>query len=75
MTASAARAVDDIHKWYCQGRRAVHAVKGVSALVAAGETCELLQRNGGGKTTLVKILFDIARANPAPAMIRATQQR
>ncbi|MCY3021832.1 MAG: ABC transporter ATP-binding protein [Planctomycetota bacterium] len=54
-------AVEDLHKTYGSGSRAVVALEAVNLAVAAGEIYGLLGCNGAGKTTLVKILLDIVR--------------
>ena len=57
----AAILVEDLHKRYGRGSRAVDALRGIDLAVGRGEIYGLLGRNGAGKTTLVKVLLDIAR--------------
>jgi len=55
--------VSDVTKTYSSGAVAVHALRGVSLDVAAGEILLLLGPSGSGKTTLLSIMGCILRAS------------
>ncbi len=52
--------VTDVHVAYGQ----TPALKGVSLSVAAGEIVSIIGRNGVGKTTLMKTIVGLLRAQP-----------
>lgn len=58
--------LEDVHKTYGRGKRAVTAVRGVSLRVEAGRTLGLIGESGSGKSTLGRIClgaepFDLGR--------------
>ncbi|MBN1420223.1 MAG: ABC transporter ATP-binding protein [Planctomycetes bacterium] len=67
--------VEDVHKRFGRGFRAVDALRGVTLSVAPGEIYGLLGRNGAGKTTIVKILLDIVRADRGRTWLRDRPSR
>ena len=68
-------AVDDVHKTYGRGSKAVTALAGVSLTVAQGEIFGLLGRNGAGKTTLVKTLLDLVRPDRGKTQLLGRSSR
>jgi putative ABC transport system ATP-binding protein len=46
----------DVHKTYDRGGAAVHALRGASLDVAAGEFCSIMGPSGSGKSTLLHVL-------------------
>ncbi|MFF0294102.1 ABC transporter ATP-binding protein [Kitasatospora sp. NPDC004615] len=48
--------VEDVHRTFGAGDRAVHAVRGVSFTAKAGELTALRGRSGSGKTTLLNLV-------------------
>src|SRR5262245_46912295 len=71
MPPSAALAAIDLVKTYPGGRGAppVRALDGLSVAVAPGTVMALLGRNGAGKSTTVKILTTLARADSGQAYV------
>ncbi|OKK17386.1 ABC transporter [Streptomyces sp. CB00455] len=54
--AAAMVAVEDVHRSFGSGPRAVHALRGVSFEVRRGELTALKGRSGSGKTTLLNLV-------------------
>jgi ABC-2 type transport system ATP-binding protein len=70
-TGRAALRAVDLVKTYpgSRGTGPVHALNGLSVEVAAGSVVALLGRNGAGKSTAVKILTTLARADSGQACV------
>jgi len=67
--------VEDLHKRFGSGQRAVYALRGINLSVARGEVFGLLGQNGAGKTTLIKILLDIVRPSAGSASLLGASSR
>jgi ABC-2 type transport system ATP-binding protein len=76
-TPAAALAADELVKTYPagRGRDPVRALDGLSVEVAAGTVVALLGRNGAGKSTTVKILTTLARADSGRAAVAGIDVR
>ena len=48
--------VEDVHKYYDLGETRVHALRGVSAEIAAGEFVAIMGASGSGKSTFMNIM-------------------
>jgi ABC-2 type transport system ATP-binding protein len=76
-TPAAALVADELVKTYPagRGRDPVRALDGLSVEVAAGTVVALLGRNGAGKSTTVKILTTLARADSGRAAVAGIDVR
>jgi len=55
-TTSAVIRVEDLHKYYELGETRVHALRGVSLAIGAGEFVAIMGASGSGKSTFMNIL-------------------
>jgi drug efflux transport system ATP-binding protein len=61
--AAPALRLDDVARSFCVGRRVVAAVDGVSAAAARGTVTGLIGPDGAGKTTLMRLICGLLRAD------------
>jgi putative ABC transport system ATP-binding protein len=64
--------LEDVHKIYHTGAVDVHAVRGVSTDVAAGEFVAIMGASGSGKSTLMNIIGCLDRASKGRYLLDAT---
>ena len=72
---SAARTViqvEDVHKYYELGETRVHALRGVSVNIAAGEFVAVMGASGGGKSTFMNILGCLDRPSSGRYLLEGT---
>jgi putative ABC transport system ATP-binding protein len=64
--------VEDVHKYYELGETRVHALRGVSVDIAAGEFVAVMGASGGGKSTFMNILGCLDRPSGGRYMLEGT---
>ena len=62
----------DVHRTFGHGATAVHALRGVSLEVAAGELVALVGRSGSGKTTLLNLVGGLDRPDAGTVEVAGT---
>ena len=64
--------VEDVHKYYELGETRVHALRGVSVNIAAGEFLAVMGASGGGKSTFMNILGCLDRPSSGRYLLEGT---
>jgi len=64
--------VEEVHKYYELGETRVHALRGVSVDIAAGEFVAVMGASGGGKSTFMNILGCLDRPSSGRYMLEGT---
>ncbi len=64
--------VEDVHKYYDLGETQVHALRGVSVDIAAGEFVAVMGASGGGKSTFMNILGCLDRPSSGRYVLEGT---
>ncbi|MBZ5627812.1 MAG: ABC transporter ATP-binding protein [Acidobacteriia bacterium] len=64
--------VEDVHKYYELGETRVHALRGVSVQIAAGEFVAVMGASGGGKSTFMNILGCLDRPSSGRYLLEGT---
>src|SRR5512144_1830542 len=64
--------VEDVHKYYELGETRVHALRGVSVQIAAGEFVAVMGASGGGKSTFMNILGCLDRPSSGRYVLEGT---
>jgi putative ABC transport system ATP-binding protein len=64
--------VEDVHKYYDLGETRVHALRGVSVDIAAGEFVAVMGASGGGKSTFMNILGCLDRPSSGRYLLEGT---
>ena len=64
--------VEDVHKYYDLGETQVHALRGVSVDIAAGEFVAVMGASGGGKSTFMNILGCLDRPSSGRYLLEGT---
>jgi putative ABC transport system ATP-binding protein len=65
--------IEDVHKYYDLGAARVHALRGVSLHVAAGEFLAIMGASGSGKSTFMNILGCLDRASSGRYLLDGTE--
>ncbi|MGI9101537.1 MAG: ABC transporter ATP-binding protein [Terriglobales bacterium] len=64
--------VEDVHKYYELGETRVHALRGISVDIAAGEFVAVMGASGGGKSTFMNILGCLDRPSSGRYLLEGT---
>jgi putative ABC transport system ATP-binding protein len=64
--------VEDVHKYYELGETRVHALRGVSVQIAAGEFVAIMGASGSGKSTFMNILGCLDRPSSGRYVLEGT---
>jgi putative ABC transport system ATP-binding protein len=64
--------VEEVHKYYDLGETRVHALRGVSVEIAAGEFVAIMGASGGGKSTFMNILGCLDRPSSGRYLLEGT---
>ncbi len=64
--------VEEVHKYYDLGETQVHALRGVSVDIAAGEFVAVMGASGGGKSTFMNILGCLDRPSSGRYLLEGT---
>src|SRR5512146_741041 len=70
--AGAVIRVEDVHKYYELGETRVHALRGVTVDIAAGEFVAVMGASGGGKSTFMNILGCLDRPSSGRYLLEGT---